>query len=245
MRNTNIREKRKINFNYKVVNLNLIRSIAAVIEKQVEHLPKDELKNSIIIYSVDATDNSSYESQNPDIFGTLIEQKVIHKVTMRFSTPNLSKNIEVQFVHTYEAKNNDSFLLISGDDNNWVNGVLAQFMDCMNLAKKQYLFPDVTTWLVVILFWIFSYVSYQRVYYRFLMEKNSDMLEVVEFFLFIGILGAGLYLGRILANTWPPVELQTGPQHLHHDFNRRKKLWSLFSFFVLPLILTWIGTFLF
>ena len=60
--NNVIREKRRLNFAFKRIKNNDIRSLCGIIESEVLKL-RDRQNDIFKIYSVDATDNSSFESK--------------------------------------------------------------------------------------------------------------------------------------------------------------------------------------
>ena len=130
-----IREKRKLTFNEKRINPKTIREFASIIQKEVSSLKEEYFLN----YSVDATDDTSYESQSEEIFSEneIMEKKVLQKIGMRFNTLSNSKNIEMQITHSIAVNTANNFILVSGDDPNWVSGILGRLRETIDLAEEQ------------------------------------------------------------------------------------------------------------
>lgn len=236
MRNI-IREKRRLTFGYKRITPKTIRKFSDIIENEISQLRND---NFYLMYSVDATDNTSLESQSNQIFAEnqVIENRNVQKISMRFYTLDNSKNIEIQIVHSLQNENSENFILVSGEDSNWVNGVLSRLTEIINLAEKQPEIKDKSGYLMFFIFVIFNIV-YFRMCFNFL-EKSIPSAWLVIFFI-VGIPILSLVLlskfFTYLDGLWPSVELQTGPNYMQKPReNRNKAQWILVSV-ILPLLL--------
>lgn len=223
-----IREKRRVTFEKKRITPKTIRAFSNIIEKEINDLTEKESKTIYVMYSIDATDNSSYESQSPEIFkeDSIIESKVIKKITMRFNTIDNSKNIEIQIVHSQKNDNSENFILVSGDEPVWVNGILALFSDILNYTEPQSKysnslgFPLFITWLLFIIFYFRAFTDeIDRILYtwlRFAVVLGIPILSIVLFFV----------LYEYLNSLWPSIELQTGKEYQQIPSKKRKiTLW--------------------
>lgn len=232
----NIREKRKLFFNKKRITPQIIRQFAELIDEQVRHLTD----HFFLLYSIDANDDTSYESQSLQLFkeNGLIERRLIKKVVMRFNMLDGSKNIEIQIMESEENAERENFILVSGDDANWVNGILARLEDVLAHAESQ---PK-QTWIIgwgMFAAWLLFIIEFFRLTYGFMTAENtSDFLGVL---LFIGVPIVSGYLAAQIYNylygMYPAVELQTGPNYMQiSNNNRRRSTWILASI-VVPLVL--------
>jgi hypothetical protein len=238
MRNV-IREKRKISFSYKRITPDVIRRLAAIIDYEVLLEANHESgSNCYYLYSVDATDDSSYESQAISIFDEkeLIEQKVISKVNMRFNLIDNSKNIEIQLQQTNEEKNNGNLVLVSGDDSIWVNGVITRINEIISLTENQ---PKSEYWVraFLIISWSLFMVMFCRLFWGPLVKINSDFAALL-----VGGLGILTFLGGnnlydYIQTMYPMVELQTGVGYLQIPRNKRRILNLIVTTIVLPILL--------
>lgn len=235
-----IREKRKLVFGYKRITPKIIRDFSNLIENEVSLLNNKKVSDYYVMYSVDATDNTSFESQSNEIFSEdqVIENRNIKKINMRFYTLDNSKNIEIQIVHSIKNENSENFILVSGDYPNWVNGVLSRLTEILNLAEKQPKFKDNSGYLMFLILVLFN-VVYFRLFYSFLVNSTSS--EILKIFFIIGVpLLSLIYLNKLFAyfdSLWPTIELQTGPNYLQKPkVNRNKAQWILVTI-ILPLIL--------
>ena len=134
-----IREKRRLPFSYKRITPEIIRSFSNLIEEEVSILKDQNDESYYVMYSVYANDSTSFESQSNHIFSDnpVVGNRTIRKVNMRFYTLDNSKNIEIQIFHTIQDENSENFILVSGDNTNWVNGILTRLTEIINLAENQ------------------------------------------------------------------------------------------------------------
>lgn len=193
------------------------------------------------MYSVDAVDNTSFESQSNEIFSEnqVIENRIIKKINMRFYTLDNSKNIEIQIVHSIKNENSENFILVSGDYPNWVNGVLGRLTEILNSAESQPKFKDNSGYLMFLILILFN-VVYFRLFYNFFISITSN--DFLKIFFIIGVpIFSLIYLNKLFAyfdTLWPSIELQTGPNYLQKPkVNRTKVQWILISI-ILPLIIS-------
>lgn len=221
---TTIREKRRVAFEKRRITPKTIRYLARIIDEELNSLTKEIAETAYIMFSIDANDDTSYESQSSDIFGKdkIIESKVIRKITMRFYTINNSKNIEIQIVHSLKNDKSENFILVSGDDKNWVSGVLANLSEALQSAEPQ---PKNSSRLGYFMF--FSWVVFIIEYIR-LITPHVDNFSNAFLILFV-ILGIPIasvigwsVLNEYLNSLFPSIELQTGAEHQQIPAKKRK-----------------------
>jgi hypothetical protein len=235
-----IREKRRLTFGYRRITPNIIRAFSDIIENEITELKTEKKAKYYILYSVDATDNTSFESQSNEIFkeNQIIETRNVRKIVMRFYTLDNSKNIEIQIVHSVENESSENFILVSGDYPNWVNGILKRLSEIIELAEIQPRFKNNIGYLSFFTFILFNTVYFRLIFNFF--EKNSTNQWIIMFLLlgvpFLSILFF-TKLNENLKKLWPSIELQTGPNYLQKSKTNRNKAQLIVLSIILPLVL--------
>jgi len=241
MKNNIIREKRRLSFNLKIITPQTIRSFSDIIEKEISSLSPNEGSDYYIMYSVDATDNTSFESQSSDIFkeNQIIENRVIRKVNMRFYTKNNSKNIEIQLIHLMNDENSENYISVSGDEPNWVNGVLSRLSQILDNTENQSKFTVQFSGYFLFVLFILANVEYFRLVFDKLGKTPYEFVNYIYVFgfpfaTFFGAIQLNSYVNKL----WPDVELQTGPIHLQSATTKRNKMQWVMVSIILPILLT-------
>jgi hypothetical protein len=236
-----IRERRRVPFEYRRITPDTIRAISAIIEEEISSLSKKD--DYYILYSIDATDNFFYESESNQIFSEneIIEKRIIKKVSMKFYTKNNSKNIDVLITHSLKNENLENYILVSGDDKNWVNGVLSRLSEVIELCEKQ---PKIGNMSGIIMFLtlILFNVVYFRYCYSYITDIISNGLLIMFFMLGIPVLSFVCTIKFLdyIDNLWPSIELQTGPNYQQIPKINRDKAMLIFLSVFLPLLLAFI-----
>lgn len=237
-----IREKRKLIFNGRIITPTIIRQFAKLFEEESLKPSEDFEKMITTIYSIDADDNSSYESQSSQIFesGEMIEKKVIMRINMRLNTFDNSRNIELQLSDSLKDDTTTNFILVSGEDTIWVNGITAKFNEVLNQSQKQVKAISVIEYFAFLAILFFNIV-YFRLFYSNFEKMHSDFYKLL---FIVGIPIASMVgfsnIGEYLKGLWPSVELQTGPGYLQIPMLKRKKLNWILSVIIIPLLLGFI-----
>lgn len=234
MKNNIIREKRRLTFNFKRITPKIVRNLSSILEQEVKEA--SDKNEYYILYSVD-TQKSSYESQSTIIFNEdqTIENQIVKKINMRFYTLDYSKNIEIQIVHSLKDEKFENFIMVSGDESTWVNGILGRLSDILNDAENQSKFYFQYGGLVLFAVWLLFIIECFRL---FTFDKiNSTLAQ----FLMLGIpltmmLGA-FKLHDYLEKVWPSIELQTGPNHFQFASQKRSKIKWLMATILIPILL--------
>ncbi|MBO9200222.1 MULTISPECIES: hypothetical protein [Niastella] len=238
MRNL-IREKRKISIEYKRITPEVIRRLATIVDNEVKlEIQNNRETSCYFLYSVDAADDSSYESQTISIFEEkeLIEQKVISQVNMRFNLIDNSKNIEIQLQHVNDDKNNGNYVLVSGDDPTWVNGVTTRINEIISLTEFQPKTSNLINVSVVVV-GILIMVLYFRLFHYPIQKYNDNLATIIFLVISILTLWGGSSLINYLQEMYPLVELQTGSNYLQIPREKRKTINLILVTIVVPLLL--------
>ena len=233
-----IREKRKLVISHKRIDPNKIRELATIIDREADS-SMNMGSQIFLVFSIDATDNSSYESQSSMIFdkNELIEKKVIHKVNMRYNTLDYSKNIEIQLLQSLEDKDKENYILVSGNDAIWVNGIIAELSECVNLAEEQVQVTNLIGWGVFSTALLYN-IAYFRLIASIIVKYLPEWVSITTaLMVLVSSLFGAISLNSYLLNLWPKIELQTGPNHMKTVQEKRKKVQQLFLVILVPLIL--------
>jgi len=233
-----IREKRKLILDKRCITPNVISQIAMLIDKEVKELGDND--RLLVNYSIDSTDNSSYESQSAQIFATdgLLYSKVINKVVMRFSSIDYSKNVEVQLLQSEENEHGENYITVSGDDPIWVNGTISRLSELALSSEMQFGYGKWIGWTMIIL-WLAFIIPYWKL---FVDARNTYpntaiallLVLVIPFGSFFGTLNLIIYMQSL----WPSMELQTGPGYLQIHAKKRRTVYWIVTCFVIPVLLT-------
>ncbi len=235
-----IREKRKLFFSNKIVTPEVIRNLATMFHDEAASALA--YTSTLLNFSIDAADNSSYESASPDIFseGQLIGKKTITRITMRFQTFENDKNMELQLFHTQDTDSMENYVVVSGDNSTWVNGMMTRLNENLETCQKQPAVERIMSYTglpVVVIFIIF----YFRLFYHDINNSKNDWLK------FIGIIGIPLaiifllqQLGKYILTIWPSVELQTAPGYQQKPLQKRRQFKFIITMVVLPIIMAFV-----
>src|ERR1043165_1193167 len=193
-------------------------------------------RNYLALYSVDAMDNSSYESQSTSIFAEneIIDRKQISKVVMRLTLADNSKSIEVQMLQSQE-KNLESYITVSGDDPTWVNGIMTRFTEVINTCEPQ---PQYAQWMdaagivLLLIFWVVMFNIF--VGFKPYSDEVAGILAILV--LVGGILGVSK-LTEYMKTLWPAMELQTGFGYQQIPAQKRNKVIWIMVTIVIPILL--------
>jgi hypothetical protein len=236
--NAIIREKRRLAFNSKRITPKTIRSFCKLIESEIEALEGAHKESFYKMYSVDATDNTSFESQSEEIFAEtqVIETRVVRKISMRFYTLDSSKSIEIQIVDLVKDENSENFLMVSGDDPTWVNGILTRLSTILDTAENQAKIRG-SGWLVFAVLILFN-VEYFRLSFDYFPKINELVFTIFMFVVPVGSIICAVKIHNYIETLWPSIELQTGPDYQRIPNRRRNKLQWLAASIILPLLLS-------
>lgn len=234
------REMRKLNFRNKVITPSVISRIASIINNEADAIGNSEA--FFLSYTVVAADNSSYESQDKEIFNApeIIDTKILKRIQMRLHTVSGSKSVELQLLHSEQSNASNNFLLVSGNDSVWVNGIMSRLSEVIDSSDQQ---PRILRHLAL-LQWIVI-ITFNYIYFK-LFHKDIEKMEngLVGIGLLFGIPLLSLYLvDRVkihIEQIWPDVELQTGPHHLQQPQRKRIRLAWITTAVIVPILIGFI-----
>lgn len=240
-----IREKRKLIFSNKRITPEIIRNLALIFEKESAIYKDQNYQGCFLIFAVDAIDNSSYESQSIEIFkdNIILEKKVLQKINMRFNAFDFSKNIELQILHIEKDENKENYILVSGEDSNWVNGVITRLSEAIETAEPQ---PKIAYKLIVVswtLLILFNMLYFWGIGGYLTKHKDSQgtLLAILKITMVFGFPIVTLYIGQraenLIKKILPSIELQTGPHHSQIEKNKRRRIASIFLIIIIPTVL--------
>jgi hypothetical protein len=232
-----IREKRKLVLNRKRITPKIIRELSFVINDLVKQSKGSE--DFLIVYSIDATDDSSYESDSIIIFeeNGILDTKIIKKINMSFVSFKNSKKIEIQLLHSEKNEDSENYIWISGSDSTWVNGLLKKFEDILGLSEPQ---TNLTSRYLTLWFILLSALNVSAI--RIVNHHENEISGLLALIVILGFPIASLYslvvLQEYLYGTYPDIELQTGPSHFRVSLKRRKRINLILTLIILPVIIT-------
>lgn len=163
-----IREKRKLPFSFKRINSNIIRALSQIFEDEASLMRRDQ-SEYYLLYSIDASDSTSFESSSNEIFKEqfLMDTKVVQRVVMRFYTLDNARSIEIQIMHSIKNENSDNYILVSGNDSTWVNGTLHRLSEIIASAEDQSKINNRYSGSILFGLLIFINVEYYRLFYDY------------------------------------------------------------------------------
>lgn len=231
-----IREMRKLHFQNLIITPSVINRLAYIIDQEMTAINNSE--PYIISYMVEASDNSSYESGSKEIFSSpeIMETKTLLRIQMRLQTLSNDKNIELQLLHSLKDSATGNYLLVSGGDSVWVNGVMTRLSEILRSSEGR---PGLMNYLEVLqLVAVIAFLTvYFRLFYTPLEAINNPWISIT---LVLGIpLLFIIFITRgktYIEGLWPDMELQTGPNHLQRPAKKRGQLAWVITAILLPLL---------
>jgi hypothetical protein len=237
--NPSIKERRKFSFADKIITPSTIRKLAGILKNEAESY--NEINQAFLYYSIDASDDSSYESGDIVIFndGLLMDSKKLIKVVMRFQTLIGDKNIEIQLTHTEDEESTSNYIIISGTNTTWVNGIITRLVEIINQSEKQ---PAVRRYfhnLCIPLFILMNILFYRIISPLFIDKGKNDWVNLILLFAPICFVGLSFkYFNNYINEAWPVVELQTGRNYQQLSLIKRRKLIGIINLILIPLLLS-------
>ena len=234
MKNNIIREKRRLAFNFKRITPKIVRSLSSVLEQEVKDVSSK--KDFYILYSVD-TEDSSYESQSIIIFdeNQTVGNQIVKKINMKFYTLDYSKNIEVQIVHSINDENLENFIMVSGDESTWVNGILVRLTGILNNSENQSKFYfQYGGWMLSVLWLIFIIEFFRLIPFD---KINSNLVAFLTVGIPISTMLGSINLHGYFKKIWPTIELQMGPSHFQFASQKRNKIQWVMATIIIPILL--------
>lgn len=233
-----IREKRKIVFSEIQLSEETIRALADLVYQEFLSLQISEQKESTVLFSLDTNANSAFESMSPEIFQNteILNGNRIVKINMKFNTKDLAKSIEFQCVEALDKDSIENYLYVSGDNSNWVNGVIGRLnILLINTERSPRIlkYKDLSSLTLTLLF---NYVFY-KLFYKGIMAIKIEWIS--SFLLIVPLAASFIFITKLfdyLENLWPISEINIGQQRVLSYSEKRKKIYWIFSAILIPII---------
>ena len=251
-----IKESRSYKISKKIIKIENIKLIADIIKKEIEIDSKNNNPGQIEI-KIFCADNTSYESADFDILSNnVLKSKTPSKIGIDYWNFKINKRIHLSLEQEIEEKSYTNYLDISGNDSNWVNGVLTNIVEIIESFEPQ----DKNRRVILNLIHILISLIIGKIILFLILIRNTDIdpsefskttifirsiinYNIITYELFvllvcyiIGYLPSSLFTERF-KKLWPNIEFQIGPEHRLMIKRRRTTLIKIFIFVVLPLIL--------
>jgi len=235
-----IREKRKVAFNFKRITSTTITALSEVIDMEVHALTASGTPY-YLMYSVDANGDTSFESASSVIFKDteVVGNHIINKVAMRFYTLDNSKSIEIQIVHSVKNENAENFIMVSGEDSTWVNGILNRLTALVKGAEGQLKVNTFYKGLFILSLMLAFNIEFFRLGSKTFFRVGNETIAALLIFVGPAIsFILAFKLGNYIDSLWPAIELQTGPQHFSSTIKKRNTMKWVMASIIVPIVLS-------
>jgi len=188
-------------------------------------------------------DGTQYEGKDKEIFSHngILDTRRIIEIEMRYTNYTNNKSIYIKLSHTveYEWKN---YILVSGPDELWVNGVVKSYEDIISNWEKQVNWPHKYSRLLIMVFAVGIGLSFALLGLNLLYFISTDVIIHPFYYVVAIVFGMfpALYIVDKLKELYPIVELRTGPEYAQVEVRKRKKLYIIISIVVIPLVISFI-----
>jgi len=251
-----MKETRRLDIKKKVFTKRDILNIGHILLSEYQSAQKAEHYSSIAFQLI-CDDGTSYESESIELFedGNIIDLKRTRTLEMHFRDSELDRRIYISVAHGEKYGN---YLIVTGKDINWVNGLFTRLQETINSVKPQenWILKHKTLILHVSALGIGTilYSAFWFVLHRHIkpIENPPEILKAMRIFfktyplfsyLFDWFMNwaAGIPLAlcfRIwLLNLWPDIEFDFGPEHMKIEKTRRLRISIIFFVAVVPIVL--------
>jgi len=235
-----IREKRRIAFEYKKFTSATAVALSGIIEGEVTAAASAGVPY-YVAYTLDTQKDIAFESASPAIFtaNEVTGNHLIQKIHMRFYTLDNSKSVEVQFTHAISDAKQGNFVMVSGDNSTWVNGILSRLTAVVTGAEDQLRFNTTFRGLVVTALVVAGIVESFRLSSKYMAGfRNELFFSFYIVALAFGCIFLGVRAVGSMDQLWPSVELSSGPEHLNGIVRQRNRLKWILLTIVIPLLLS-------
>lgn len=255
-----MKETRRQNIKNKIFVKNNILNIGNIFFQEHEKAKK-EGNRSTIIFRLNCVDNTSYESESLSLFedGNILDIKKASSIEMHFMNYELNSSLDFSIVN---GGGYSDFIFVSGEDQNWVNGLFTRLKETIDSVKPQdNWFLRHKTLLRHLAALGIGTIVYLMLYFMFILisstdhpitTENSFLIAILLFFnkhtfiqyLYNRIIGpwfVGYFWAPFLLDwlfeLWPSIEFDFGPEHLKYEKMRRNRLYLFFIAVILPIII--------
>lgn len=241
-----MKETRKIRVANKIIKINDAKKIAKLFLLKCEELKKKK-KSVMLKYSVDCSDDTAYESDNPTIFDQdIISSKKI--MSLEFALFGYGSNSRATLELEHGRDWSQQFIKLESDDGVWVNDFSSKFMDILNgitdqsnLVKKYHNLMRLGgvfffSWLFYYMFSLFIKLSLNGEPYSAVFNSAGTTLTVV-FMLLVPAIGCTEMILSRMSDLWPDIEIQIGPEFRQIERVRRTQFFAIVSILVVPILI--------
>ncbi len=254
-----IKESKPLTISDKVLSLENVRDLANIIwDQYLKHNNSTDSdtntsKDTSIIFSVQAAEGNSYVSDDISIFNddSAINFKKINSIEINFEHHDLA-GIKLSLHHGNKDDDDDfsSGILVTGDDDMWVNGIIGKFQDVLSTIPEQYpirRYKRIISWGFVL------FTMYLIGPGLDLLNEGSDnyvplwtwggwgkFISAIFVALLFGGMIAAFFIGRIFESVetiCPLIELQIGPNHMMTERKKRKQVGIFITALLIPVVL--------
>lgn len=251
-----IRESRFASIENKIVTLQDTHRLAQILFDE-DTTSKRNGQDSSISFMARCVDNSSFESEDYNIFNTesFLSRKRVLSVSMTFHRYEDNSYINIELHH---GNYGDNSITVRGTESTWVNGMTSKLSEIVDSYKPQNIFvrkhPHILNTILAlgygtVFVWIIFLIPSNPIknvpewirLLRELFDKAPIIRTLLRYAIGIPIGFFPASLTRIkLLELWPKVEIQVGPEHLLIEKRRRYWLTTIFMTGILPLLLSFI-----
>ena len=251
-----MKETRRIDIKNKVFTKSDILNIGKVILDEYSSA-QDAQNHSSITYKIDCIDGTSYESETMGLFdeGGIIDLKKTRAIEIYFHNYTLDRYINISVVHGGGYRDN---LIVSGDDQNWVNGIFTRLKEIVDsirpqdnwlIKHKSFVLHITALGIGTVIYTVLWFILYRHI--EPIKNPSETIKSIRAFFTAFPFLSYLLdwllnwlmgipwapYIRSWLLSLWPEIEFDFGPEHMKVEKLRRLRISIVFSVAVIPIIL--------
>jgi len=229
-----------LSIEHKIVSLEDVHKLARIVNEECVNL-KSEEKDARIRFSVSCSDGSRFSSKDVALFddSSVLNTKRVKSISITFSSFDTGSDVDIDITHEDRSVSYSNNIKVSGDDSNWVNGMLRRLEEVVESFTPQNTFIEKYRYMVNTIlalgigttyFWVTSlFPSESLENPPESTERLGELVDQAPFvdyfakYLFAFIIGwfPGLMLLDKLKTFWPFLEIQIGPEHTLIEKQRR------------------------
>jgi hypothetical protein len=246
-----VKYERRLGIGGKIFNAENIEKLAYILEGESNHSKSISPNNIVSLKFILNEDfgSKSWEFNSVKEFTidtSLLNERKISEISMKFhelQNFHFIKSISLQLNHSEDLWDNSSELSISGDDQNWVNGLYQKFEDELKyIDKRKWTETFIQVSIPFLLSFAIVFAIIEGASRLSIAESGTGQYDALTLIVISGL--AIIFIGFILTfilsqwfkQIYPYLELDIGPQHLRFSRNKRRLLTWLMTAIVIPLM---------
>jgi hypothetical protein len=256
------KETRRLAINWKIFTKIDISRLAHILDQEFQKSKNNNQHTSFTI-QLYCEGGISYESDSTDLLeeGGPLDIKKVLTIQITYYNYELGRNIEIFL----KEDDKSGYLLVRGDDRNWVQGTFVTLQDIINSIKPQenfilrfrkIIFHIIAIGLgilicsvVFLLFHDFfknttiniTQGLFSNILRFFLENKFANFCLLIFLYWLEGMITFAYPVYNWLIKLWPNIEFDFGPDHFNRIKLRRQRIWVVTVIVVIPIIIN-IGT---